>query len=130
MLLGVKNVTLDLNIPNILEKNSSFLIGKGQGSVKKTVTRDQNNITVRAMPLDQLLKRVTLTHVDWVKIDAEGAELDILHGFKETIELYLPKLIVESTTNNMVLLNFMRELGYTSKLIAESYYLFTPNGSN
>lgn len=43
----------------------------------------------------QRLDELDRTPVDWLKIDAEGAELDILQGGRETIETYRPRIILE-----------------------------------
>ena len=38
------------------------------------------------MILDDLLKELNMTHVDWMKIDVEGAELAVLKGGERTLK--------------------------------------------
>jgi hypothetical protein len=59
------------------------------------------------------LRELKLNKIDLVKIDAEGAEVEILEGMKETIERYKPILIVEV---------FQRNLEKTLKLVRKYKY--------
>jgi FkbM family methyltransferase len=49
--------------------------------------------TVRQVCLDDY--RATLNRLDVIKIDAQGAELDILHGARRAIRQFKPKLVLE-----------------------------------
>lgn len=55
-----------------------------------------------------------LTRLDFLKVDVEGAELDVLHGATETISLCRPVLAVEADRqeNTPALLAFLRLNGY------------------
>ena len=43
----------------------------------------------------QRLDDLHLFNVDWIKIDVEGSELDVLRGASRTIQIDKPKLVVE-----------------------------------
>lgn len=46
---------------------------------------EQNYIQVQADTLDSLLQRAKVEKVDWIKIDVEGAEFEVLKGVGETL---------------------------------------------
>jgi FkbM family methyltransferase len=52
-------------------------------------------MSVQITTLDELVFREKLNRVDFIKIDAEGAEGAILNGAKETINAYRPSILVE-----------------------------------
>ncbi len=47
-----------------------------------------------------LLNRLHLDKVDWVKIDVEGAEYNVLLGLQETMKRFRPTLIIELWSRN------------------------------
>jgi FkbM family methyltransferase len=86
---------------------------------------------------DVLIRELKLNRVDWVKLDVEKAELEVLEGLTETLRLFKPKIFVEGWAKNI---NEVKALLKTSdyQLIAISdiinskdelcvYYLGVPN---
>lgn len=53
---------------------------------------------IRATTLDDwwLLNRVDVRRVDWVKIDVEGAEVEVLRGAEQLVRCFRPKILVEN----------------------------------
>jgi len=49
---------------------------------------------VGSITLDSFVFKNNIEHIDFIKLDAEGAELDVLKGAKETIEKFKPKLAI------------------------------------
>jgi len=75
---------------------------------------------VKARPLDAVIHELSLSHVDWVKIDVEGAELHVLRGFKNGIAKFKPKIIIEvKDFNRKEVFKFFEELNYECKHISE-----------
>lgn len=58
--------------------------------------------------LDELVARLELARLDWVKIDVEGAELAVLHGGLETLRRFMPSLVIEDHTR---IYGFVRKMG-------------------
>lgn len=67
--------------------DATFFIMEGRDTVFNSlrppaVSRPTEKITVSTSTLDNYLKKERIHHVDFIKIDAEGAELEILKGAK------------------------------------------------
>jgi len=58
--------------------------------------RSDGNLTANFIDLDTYVARKNLPHVDYIKLDIEGAELDMLHGAAKTITRCKPKMAVSA----------------------------------
>jgi len=101
-----------------------WLIGKGWSSVKRKVSRSIHEVPAKR--LDKIVDDLGISNVDYIKVDVEGAEYEVLKGCKKVLEKYKPRIIAECTLNEIAVLQFMKELGYTPKLVAPNYYFFKP----
>lgn len=84
---------------------------------------------VRARPLDKVVEELGAKHIDWIKVDVEGAEYEALLGLKETLKRFKPKVIAEVKEENLKkVLLLMRNLNYIAIPIKEcpGYYYFEP----
>jgi len=74
------------------------------------------SIEVTAKKLDNvLLDELGVEKVDWVKIDVEGAEYEVLKGMAETLTRFKPKVIVEVGRKNIErVVCLLENLGYES----------------
>ncbi len=52
-------------------------------------------LPVPVMRGDDIVAKENLVHIDLLKIDVEGAELEVIQGLKQTIQQYLPLIILE-----------------------------------
>jgi len=84
----------------------------GHHSIKKDMGFGYVEVEARAM--DNVIEEVGINHVDWIKIDVEGAEVEVLEGLRNTLRKYAPKVIVEVLKENQkVIREFMEAHGYT-----------------
>jgi FkbM family methyltransferase len=96
-----KNTKLDLNI---CEENcgaNSLVIERGGKKEKITVSK-----------LDDFLKEKGFGKVDLIKIDVEGAEINVLKGAKETIKKYHPIIFLEILEDKQEIFDFLLSNGY------------------
>jgi FkbM family methyltransferase len=85
-----KNATLQLTAVTGRDEYSTLT-----GSLHPSVFGEQaDTFTVRALPLDDLIRQYDLAP-GLVKIDAEGAELDVLQGLEQTLANHRPVIVCE-----------------------------------
>jgi len=59
------------------------------------VEEGKNDQAVEAVSIDELVSRFSLTRVEWIKMDIEGAEVDALKGAEDTLRRFRPRLFIE-----------------------------------
>ncbi len=78
---------------------------KGSSSATANINRQDYGfgcIEVQAERPDTLLiHKIGLKRVDWIKIDVEGAEYEVMLGLEETLSRFKPTLFVEIWMQNM-----------------------------
>lgn len=85
--------------------------------------------------MDHLFKELGLRRVDWIKIDVEGAECEVLLGLIETLKTYRPRMIIEVFNENVEKVKrFMEKYGYGLVRIspffgANTYFFCFPTSS-
>jgi methyltransferase FkbM-like protein len=62
--------------------------------------------------LDDLVSEVALRRVDWVKIDVEGAELQVLEGARGVLREFRPSLFVECHRILSDVIEWLQKHGY------------------
>ena len=125
----LKNCRLN-NIRNVIALNVAawksndelkLFIGKVGGWHSVKFNSGLGFVKVSAKALDNVLKELHINRVDWIKIDVEGAEYEVLEGLKNTIQQYKPTLIIEVFKENIEkVTKFMNESNYIVKLIPEN----------
>lgn len=78
-----------------------------------------------AIQLDQWVDEMKLTRLDFVKIDVDGFEVDVLEGAKSTLERFKPKIMMEFAPyvfrehgrSFSELVGFLRRLGYHAQVV-------------
>ncbi len=91
----------------ILEENApyakvwNYALGASNGNVSLNVNRDNSGIAFvnpnvdGVVPMMRLDDAIFPTPIDFIKIDCEGYELPVLQGAHDTIEMYMPVIVVE-----------------------------------
>jgi FkbM family methyltransferase len=96
--LGTETGTETMSVPvgrYGLVTGRSFLARRAGGPDPNTEFDYQIPVTVTVDTLDNLCARENITRLDFIKIDVEGAELQILHGGQHTITTSQPVILAE-----------------------------------
>ena len=101
----------------------------GHFGLLKDIKIEIDTIEVDIIPLNSVLEKFQPEHsIDFVSIDVEGAELDVLRGFN--IEKYKPRVVVIETNNDEAVREinaYLESVGYifARKTNANSLYVHT-----
>ncbi|MCB0209167.1 MAG: FkbM family methyltransferase [Anaerolineae bacterium] len=109
-----------------------FVTHYAGGSTLSTVGKPSDTrevINVSLISIDDLVTRRTLLPPSLVKIDVEGAELDVLKGMRHTLKKHRPLLIYEIDDGNNERFRqkqnsceaFLKNLDYTIIALEDSY---------
>lgn len=83
-----------------------------------TLQNSHSSIPVTSITLDQLTKQLNIPKIDLIKINIEGATLDLLKGAQEVIRLCKPKIIAavnHYATEQEDVTRFLTDLGFSAK---------------
>jgi FkbM family methyltransferase len=73
--------------------------------------------TVPCFSLDSLVERENLSRVDWLKIDAEGHEMQVLEGSERLLTEFAPRIIYENIAgakaSNLPVAELLQSKGYS-----------------
>jgi len=89
----------------------------GGSSMSGKNAHSNREIEVHGEPLDAIVKALELKRIDLVKIDVEGAELQVLRGMTESLAKRHPKIIIELVEENL------KNLGASVKEVQELFWL-------
>lgn len=119
---GFRNV-IPVNVAAWKENREMKLyIGKRAGTHTVKGNLGLGHIRIKAETLDCVLKRLNVTRVDWIKIDVEGASLEVLEGLSANLQSH-PNLIVEAFDFEDVI-SFLRHHGYVERRLSSGNFLF------
>jgi len=87
------------NIANVIPVNMALSDKEGSGTLSgssgaSVLTDSKNGVTTKVTTVDKFVEREQLKKVNFLKMDVEGYELNVLTGASQTIQLFKPKLAV------------------------------------
>jgi FkbM family methyltransferase len=99
-----------------------FHIGGSASEFSAHETGYKKSMDVHTKRMDELLiQDLKLKRVDWIKIDVEKAEIEVLEGLEETLQRYKPRFFIEVWGNNREKVQtFMKKQGYSMILVSNS----------
>jgi FkbM family methyltransferase len=122
---AVTNVTAE---PCAIWKESGFIHLQAEGTVSSMVLslapRTHSTVQVKAITLSDYLREKDIQRLDLIKIDVEGAEVEILASSRQTLRDYRPRLIIEVHLVHEVMTTaacqaLLREIGYQTREIPQ-----------
>ena len=123
---NLSNVTLINKGVWSFNGNILFQSEGNMGSGVSTVqNRSTNQITIQTISLNDFCKKYSVNKIDYIKMDIEGAETEVLRSSHEVLRKYKPRLIIEPhivnshiTTNEIC--KILSEFGYITEILAQS----------
>ena len=110
--IGAKNGTIEVPIPNYHKPSSYGSLEITQKTSNEFIGQDinfSNTKTTRMISLDSL----EIDRVDFIKIDVEGMEQDVLNGACKLIENTQPIMLIEHIKSNKDFLQkFLKDFDY------------------
>jgi FkbM family methyltransferase len=73
------------------------------------------SITVKTVSTDDIVDELRIRRVDWIKVDVEGAEYEVMKGLERTLMRFRPVVITEVFDDNRLrILRFMERVQYVA----------------
>lgn len=109
--LGITNVHV---VPTSLRSGEKGAIGIGS---PRTEASSGLSLTAGGMTIDQLVERLAIKHVDVLKVDIEGPELEVLADFQGIRAIREIAVETHSVDTRIRLSNFLRSIGFQVRRI-------------
>jgi len=127
----LENIVIPIQAAVSNKEGKSKLYLSNQEPITSIIFKLSDNfIEVETTTLDSFIIKQNLKNVDWIKIDVEGAEYEVLSGAINTLKNYNVNLIFEVLeVNKEKVLHFLEGLGYIVSML-DSYHTeeFTNQG--
>lgn len=106
-------------------KQKLFLKERDRGghSIKEDFGHGHEEI--ESVTIDSIVEKRKITEINLIKVDVEGAELDVLKGAEKTLTKYFPMIVFESREENDLedIREFLSKFKYEIKKIDERNYI-------
>lgn len=100
-----------------------------RASAKGNIVKTLEELPVSCNSLDNILKDLKITKVNFVRIQVNGAEMEVLKGMTKTLE-QSPKLLIAAIYNkdghpiSEDITVFLKNIGYTTEIIEGSVFAY------
>jgi FkbM family methyltransferase len=103
------------------ESNKTVKLSLHQASELNEIIKDSSDITgnyeeVECFTLDSLVEKYQLSIVHWLKLDAEGNEIEVLQGSSRILSEFKPCILYENIagihSSNIPVAEFLLSIGY------------------
>jgi len=113
-----KNVSFDRVEDKIIPVKALLSDKDGVYKIKMTGSSSSSILVnggteVESITLDSFVIKNNIEHIDFIKLDVEGAELDVLNGARETIKKFKPKMAISvyhKPDDIILITSFLHEL--------------------
>ncbi len=72
---------------------------------------------IEAVTVDELVEQLDLPRVDWIKVDVEGGEVEVLRGAWRTLEQFRPVLLIEVHETLAALRTLLEPAGWAFEVL-------------
>ncbi len=100
------------------EEEKTVLFDTSFGSATGKVS-EEGRLEVKQVSIDKMFERGEIPLPTFIKIDVEGAEMEVLKGMKNVISLARPKIIIATHNDecHKYVIDFINDLRYTIKIL-------------
>lgn len=93
-------------------KSGSIRWSPGEVSVWNKIDETKGSATVQTITLDELASQLSLSRLDWIKLDIEGAEVDAIEGAEQVLKRFHPILFIEIHETLEPVKRLLAQFGY------------------
>jgi FkbM family methyltransferase len=135
--LGKEETFIDIPEVDYTKPNSSFGAFSLDGVDRNRYSNLEQTQRIKISTLDNFVSEWKIEKVDFIKIDAEGLDVDVMEGGLNTIKKFMPDLFVEflnlgsskkedtSSEGKDILVDYLKNLGYNTHLIGNDIFATT-----
>ena len=132
--LGKEEKYIDLPAVDYHAPESSFGAFSLDGVDRHRYNNLQKMQRVKISTLDKFVEEWNIEKIDFIKIDAEGLDIDVIEGGLNTINKFKPDLFVEylnlgpskdedtSEQGKNILVNYLNNLGYNTYIVGHDVF--------
>lgn len=115
--LGSTNTRIEIQEPNYYTAEDFGIFSLVEDKIR---SKSGISSVVEIMTIDTFVELHKINRLDYIKIDAEGMDLDVLKGAENSLKRFMPTLFVEHSDNRSSILkeivDFLGEDRYTFKV--------------
>lgn len=137
--LGKEEKYIEIPEPDYKMPNSSFGSFSLDGVERHKYTNKNLLQKIKITTLDNFVHEHNIEKVDYIKIDAEGLDIDVIQGGMNTIKRFMPDLYVEylnlgsskdedtAEEGKANLIQYLESLGYNTHIVLHDIFATTKN---